>query len=168
MSPSPRYGRPKPTKVQLKAQKAEKARKVKKGNAEHNKSLQGICATQLPKKSKLSSLTPVHSYSPEVRPSAPTYTTISYSFVTRGSCCSVFFCVCLKSTSRKTRRHYKPAPPAHNDQPPLYCSGFCSKLRAPHWGTFLGPFVCGVRAFPLFSYNFGTISCFLRWKPLAW
>jgi hypothetical protein len=72
MSPSPRYGRPKPTKAQLKAQKAEKARKIKKGNAEHNKNLKGICATKLPKNSKRSSLIPAHSYSPEVRPSAPT------------------------------------------------------------------------------------------------
>jgi hypothetical protein len=29
---------------------------------------------------------------------------------------------------------------------PLYWSGFCSKLRAPHRGTSLGPSMCGVRA----------------------
>jgi hypothetical protein len=28
----------------------------------------------------------------------------------------------------------------------LQCSGFCSKLRAPHRGTSLGPFVSGTRA----------------------
>jgi hypothetical protein len=37
--------------------------------------------------------------------------------------------------------------------PPLYCSGFCSKLRASHWGTSLGPFVCGARAYSLCSYS---------------
>jgi hypothetical protein len=33
----------------------------------------------------------------------------------------------------------------------LKCSVFCSKLRAPHRGTFLGPFVCGTRACSLCS-----------------
>jgi hypothetical protein len=32
---------------------------------------------------------------------------------------------------------------AKSAEPPLKCSGFCSKLRAPHRGTFLGPFVFG-------------------------
>jgi hypothetical protein len=27
---------------------------------------------------------------------------------------------------------------------PLLCSGYCSKLRAPHRGSSLGPFVCGL------------------------
>jgi ribose 5-phosphate isomerase len=31
------------------------------------------------------------------------------------------------------------------------CSGFYSKLRAPHRGTSLGPFVCGTK-FPCFVY----------------
>jgi hypothetical protein len=33
----------------------------------------------------------------------------------------------------------------------LLCSDFCIKLRAPHRGTSLGPFVCGARAFLLCS-----------------
>jgi hypothetical protein len=33
----------------------------------------------------------------------------------------------------------------------MWCSGFCSKLRAPRRGTSLGPFVCGARAFSLCS-----------------
>ena len=37
--------------------------------------------------------------------------------------------------------------------PPLSCSGFCSKLRAPHRGKSLGPFVCGGRACSLCSYH---------------
>jgi hypothetical protein len=32
-----------------------------------------------------------------------------------------------------------------------FFSGFCSKLRAPHRGTSLGPFVCGAQAFSLCS-----------------
>jgi hypothetical protein len=43
--------------------------------------------------------------------------------------------------------------------PPLWCSGFCSKLRAPQRGTFLGPCVCGARACSLCSL---IITSFLK------
>jgi hypothetical protein len=35
----------------------------------------------------------------------------------------------------------------------LYCSVFWIKLRAPHRGTSLGPFVCGARACSLCSWH---------------
>jgi hypothetical protein len=35
----------------------------------------------------------------------------------------------------------------------MWCSGFCSKLRAPHRGPSLGPFGCGARACLLCSYS---------------
>jgi hypothetical protein len=34
------------------------------------------------------------------------------------------------------------SPAAISAEPPLYCSGFCSKLRAPHRGTSLSSCVC--------------------------
>jgi hypothetical protein len=37
---------------------------------------------------------------------------------------------------------------------PLWCSGFCSKLRAPNRGTSLGSCACGARASSLCSLLF--------------
>jgi hypothetical protein len=59
----------------------------------------------------------------------------------------------LPATHNERRREQWPG---HHDHPTLQCSGFCSKLRAPHRGTPLGPFVCGARAFSLCSYYYNT------------
>jgi hypothetical protein len=37
-------------------------------------------------------------------------------------------------------------PSTNSSDSPLSCSGFCSKLRAPYRGTYIGSFVCGARA----------------------
>ena len=45
--------------------------------------------------------------------------------------------------------------------PPCSAAFFLSKLRAPHRGTSLGPFVCGARACSLCSlYEFNTPGAF--------
>jgi len=46
---------------------------------------------------------------------------------------------------------------------PLYCSGFCSKLRAPHRDTSLGSCVLGARAFSLCSSQ--LLLILLIYKP---
>jgi hypothetical protein len=50
----------------------------------------------------------------------------------------------------------------YDPPPPYSAAAFCSKLRAPHRGKSLGPFVCGSRVLSLCSL--GRYSCSAAWK----